>query len=108
MLECIGLEQPKGSRLPSDGPYRLVVDCCRIAWTDLEEFARSATHGAIIHALAQLKFDYPSVDLQRVPTGYEQGKNADKITKLEDDVEEPAKRLAEDVECFGQWESSAQ
>ena len=40
-------------------------------------------------------------------TGYAQGTNADKITKLEDDVEEPAKRLAEDVKLFGEGESSA-
>jgi len=39
-------------------------------------------------------------------TGYAQGTNEDKITKLEDDIEEPAKRLAEDVELFGEWESS--
>ena len=40
-------------------------------------------------------------------TGYAQGTNEDKITKLEDDVEEPTKWLAEDVELFGEWESSA-
>ena len=40
-------------------------------------------------------------------TGYAQGTNADKITKLEDDIEEPAKRLVKDVELFGEWESSA-
>ena len=39
--------------------------------------------------------------------GYAQGMNADKITKLEDNAEEPAKRMAEDVELFGEWESSA-
>ena len=66
------------------------------------------THGAIVYALAQLKSHYPLVDLQWVVTGYAQGMNADKITKLEDDVEEPAKRLAEDVKLFGEGESSAQ
>ena len=40
-------------------------------------------------------------------TGYAQGMNANKITKLEDDVEEPAKRLAKDVKLFGEWKSSA-
>ena len=40
-------------------------------------------------------------------TGYAQGTNTDKITKLEDDTEVPTKRLAEDVELFGEWESSA-
>jgi len=42
-----------------------------------------------------------------VATGYAQGTNADKITMLENDIEELAKRLAKDVELFGEWESSA-
>ena len=54
VLDCIGLEQPERARLPGDEPYRLVVDHCRIAWADFKEFARNASHGAIIHALAQL------------------------------------------------------
>ena len=40
-------------------------------------------------------------------TGYAQGTNAEKIATLEDDAEEPVKRLAEDVELFGEGESSA-
>ena len=28
MLDCVGLEQPEGARLPSDGPYRSVMDRC--------------------------------------------------------------------------------
>ena len=40
-------------------------------------------------------------------TRYAQGTNTDKITKVEDDAEELAKWLAEDVELFGDGESSA-
>ena len=36
VLDCVGLEQPEGARP---------------AWVDFKEFTRSATHGAIIHAL---------------------------------------------------------
>jgi hypothetical protein len=64
-------------------------------------------HGVIIHALMQLRSHYPTVDLQRVATGYAQGTDAQKITKLEKEVEDPAKRLAEDVELFGNGEGSA-
>ena len=71
MLYCVGLEKCKGGRLPSNGPHRLVMDHYRTMWTDLKEFTHSATHGVIV------------------------------ITKLEDNVEEPAKRLAEDVKLFG-------
>ena len=70
VLDCISLEQLEGARLPGDGPYQSVVDHCRIAWVDFKEFTRSATHGAIIHALTQLRSHYPSMDLRRVATGY--------------------------------------
>ena len=39
--------------------------------------------------------------------GYAQGMNTEKTARLEDDAEEPAKRLAEDVELFVEGESSA-
>ena len=39
--------------------------------------------------------------------GYAQGTNAEKIARLEDEAEEPAKRLAEDVELFVEGESCA-
>ena len=70
VLDCIGLEQPEGARLPGDRPYRLVMDHCRTTWVDFKEFAHGAAHGAIVHALAQLRSHYPSVDLRRVATGY--------------------------------------
>ena len=47
------------------------------------------------------------VDLQWVATGYAQGMNVEKIARLEDDAEEPAKRLTKDVELFVEGESSA-
>ena len=74
---------------------------------DFREFACSATHGAIVHALEQLQSQYPSVNLRRVMTGYVQGTDAKKIARLEDDVEEPVKRLAKDVDLFGEGGSSA-
>ena len=63
VLDCIGLEQPKGAWLPGDEPYWSVMDHSRIAWEDFKEFARSTAHGAIIHALTPLWSHYPLVDL---------------------------------------------
>ena len=106
VLDCVGPEQPEGGRLPSDGPYRSVVDHYRTTWMNYKEFGHSTAHGAIVHALAQLRSHYPSVDLQQVVTRYTQGTNVEKIARLEDDAEEPAKRLAEDVELFVEGDSS--
>jgi hypothetical protein len=47
-----------------------------MAWLDIKEFTRYAAHGAMVHALAQLRSHYPSVDLQRVVTKYPQGMDA--------------------------------
>ena len=57
--------------------------------------------------LAELRSHYPLVDLQWVATGYAQGTNAEKIARLEDNAEEPTKRLSEDVKLFAEVESSA-
>jgi hypothetical protein len=45
MLDNIGLPQPKGARLPGDGPHRSIIDRCHDAWLDFKEFARSVAHG---------------------------------------------------------------
>lgn len=52
LLDCVGLEQPGGALLPIDAPHCSVTDCCRTVWAEFKEFACSATHGAIVHALA--------------------------------------------------------
>lgn len=108
MLDCIGLESLEGSaRIPDDMPYRPIIDRYRTTWSDFKEFTCSAAHGAVVHALAQLRSHYPIVDLQWVVIGYARATNANKLARLEDEAEESAKRLAEDVELFGEGRSSA-
>ena len=41
-------------------------------------------------------------------TGYARGIDAMKIARLEDEAEEPAKRLAGDIDLFGEGGSSTQ
>ena len=76
-------------------------------WVDFKEFTHNTAHRSIVHVLAQLRSHYPSMDLQMVVTGYAQGMDAEKIARLKDKAEEPAKRLAKDVELFVEGESSA-
>ena len=47
------------------------------------------------------------VDLHRVVTGYARRIDATKITRLEDKAEEPVKRLAGDIDLFGEGGSGA-
>ena len=71
VLDYIGFKPFEGRELlPRDPPPRLILDRCHMVWSDLKEFARSTTHGAIVHALAQLRSYYPAVDLQLAVTDY--------------------------------------
>ena len=88
VFECISFEPSKGRELlPGDPPPRSILDWCRMAWSDFKEFAHSATNGAVVHALAQLRSHYPVVDLQWVVTSYARGTDAMKIARLEDEEE---------------------
>ena len=78
-----------------------------MAWTDFKEFTHSAVHGAVVHVLAMLRSHYPLVDLERVVTGYARVTDAAKITKLEEEAEEPGKKLASDVNLLGKGGSGA-
>jgi len=88
VLDYIGFKPSKGRELlPRDPEPRSILDWCRTTRSNFKEFTRSATHGAVIHALAQLWSHYPLVDVQRVVTGYAHGIDATKITRLENKVE---------------------
>ena len=50
---------------------------------------------------------YPLVDLERVVTGYARGMDAAKIAKLEDEAEEPGKKLASGIDLFDKGGSCA-
>ena len=64
MLDCIGFEPFEGRELlPGDPRPQSILDRCHMAWLDFKEFACSTAHGAVVHALAQLRSHYPIVDL---------------------------------------------
>ena len=104
VLDCIGFEPSKGRELlPGNPRPRLILDRCHTTWLDFKEFARSAAHGAVIHALALLRSHYPTVDLQRVVTGYAHRIDAMRNARLEDEAKESTKSLARDVDLFDKW-----
>ena len=53
VLDCISFEPPEASSwVLGDLPHQSITDRYHTVWADFKEFTRSATHGAIIHALA--------------------------------------------------------
>ena len=84
----------------------MIVDRCQTAWSDFKEFTRSTTHGAIIHALKVLRSHYPSVKPEVTMTGFAQGTDAQKTTRLKDEAEETTARLAKDVDLFSEGQGN--
>ena len=94
--------------LPDNLPPRTIMDRCRTVWADFKVFTRSATQGAIVQAFAVVRSHYPSVKPEVIMTSYARGTNQAKIRKLEDEAEEAAAKLAEDVDLFGKGEDNVQ
>ena len=54
------------------------------------------------HALAVVRSHYPTIDLRVIGAGFAKGTGATKQQELEDEVEDAAKRLAGDIDQFGE------
>ena len=60
------------------------------------------------HALAVVRSHYPSINLQAIGAGFTRGTGATKQQQLEDEVEDATKRLAGDVDLFGEVDGEGQ
>ena len=87
--------QPDG-RLPRPD---IVIERCKTAW---ESFNRDAIVTAITHALAVVQSHYQSIDLQTIGAGFTEGMGEVKTQQLEDEVEDAGKKLAGDIDLFGE------
>jgi hypothetical protein len=111
VLDCINFEQAEAMVLqPGDRPPRpdAILDRCKGAWKNFKEFTRSATNSVVIHMLMVIRSYYPSVKPEVVGTGFARQTSSEKITKLEDETEEAAARLACDVDLFGEGENGTE
>ena len=101
VLDCIDLEavpQPNG-RPPHSNT---VIERCKAAWENFKSFNRDAIVTAITHALAVVQSNYPTMDLQVIGAGFTKGMGEAEHQQLEDEVEDAAKKLASDIDLFGE------
>ena len=107
MLDCVDLEV---APQPDDKPPRLdtIIDRCKAMWENFKSFNQDATISAMTHALAVVWSHYPSIDLQAIEDGFTRGMGVTKQQQLEDEVEDAAKRLASDVDLFGEVDGEGQ
>ena len=107
MLDCIDLEvdpQPD-SRLPHPDT---VIDICKAAWENFKSFNHDATITAITHALAVVRSHYLVIDLQAIGAKLARGTGVMEHQQLEDEVEDTAKKLAGDVDLFGEMDGEGE
>ena len=60
------------------------------------------------HALAVVRSHYPTIDLQAIGPRFARGTSVTKQQELGDEVEDAAKRLARDVDLFGEVDGEGQ
>ena len=103
VLDYVDLEvapQPDG-RSPRSNT---IIERCKAAWENFKSFNRDAVVTAITHALAVVQSHYQSVDLQAIGVGFTEGMGEAETQQLEDEVEDTAKKLAGDIDQFGEMD----
>ena len=101
MLDCVDLEvapQPN-SRPPCSNT---IIQRCKAVWENFKGFNRDAIVTAITHALTVVLSHYPSVDLQAIGARFTEGMGEAETQQLEDEVEDVVKKLAGDIDLFGE------
>ena len=101
MLDYVDLEvapQPVGKPPCSD----TIIQRCKALWESFKSFSRDAVVYAITHALAVVRSHYQSVDLQDIGDGFTEGLSEVETQQLEDEVEDAVKKLAGDIDMFGE------
>ena len=107
VLDCIDMDIAPHA---DDRPPHLdtIIDRCKAAWENFKSFNHDATVSTMTHALAVVWSHYPTIDLRVIGARFARGTGATKQQELEDEVEDTAKRLAGDVDLFGEVDGESQ
>ena len=101
VLDHVDLElapQPDGRRQRSD----TIIQRCKAAWENFKSFNRGAIVSVATHALAVVRSHYPAIDLQAIGGKFTEGLSDAETQQLEDEVEDAAKKLVDDIDLFGE------
>ena len=96
--------QPDG-RLPCPN---IIIERCKTAWESFKSFNHDAVVSAATRALAVVRSHYPATDLEAIGGGYAEGLSEAETQRLEDEVEDAAKKLASDIDLFGETDDSGE
>ena len=107
VLDCVHLEtaiQPDGRRQRLDN----IIQRCKAAWENFKSFNRDAIVSVATHVLAVVRSHYPTIDLQSIGGGFTEGLSNPETQQLEDEVEDAAKKLAGDIDLFGETDGDGE
>ena len=101
VLDCVDLE---AASQPDGGPPHLdtIIQRCKAAWESFKSFNRDAVVTTITHALTVVRSHYQSVDPQAIGARFAEGMGEAETQQLEDEVEDATKKLAGDINLFGE------
>jgi len=107
VLACVKPEtapQPDGRPPCPD----IIIVRCKTAWESFKSFNRDAVVTAATHALDVVRSHYPATDLEAIGGRYAEGLSKAETQWLEDEVEDAAKKLASDIDLFGETDGSGE
>ena len=107
VLDCVDMEVAPQPDCRSPCPDT-IIDKCKAAWENFKSFNHDTTITAITHALAVVRSHYPIIDLQAIGARFARGMGVMEHQQLEDEVEDVARKLAGDVDLFGEMDSNGQ
>jgi len=98
VLDCI---EPEEAPQPDGKPPHpdIIIERCKTTW---ESFNYDAVVSVATHTLAVVRSHYPTIDLQSIGGGFAEGLSDADTQQLEDEVEDAAKKLAGDIDLFGE------
>ena len=86
----------------------IIIKRCKTTWESFKNFNRDVIVTGITHALVVVWSHYPSVDLQAIGAGFTGGMGEVEHQQLEDEVEDAAKKLAGDIDLFGETDGGGE
>ena len=107
VLDCVDPEpapQPDDRRQCSDA----IIQRCKAAWENFKIFNRDAIMTIATHVLMVVRSHYPTIDLQSIGGGFAKGLSDAETQQLEDEVEDVAKKLAGDIDMFGETDGDGE
>jgi len=105
VLDCVDLEtaaQHDDRRQCPD----TIIQGCKAAWENFKTFNRDAITTVATHVLTVVRSYYPTIDLQSIGGGFAKGLSDAGTQQLEDEVEDAAKMLVDDIDLFGETDGN--